>query len=242
MAHPSPENHATIVGRIAPIGGSIGLGLGLGLAATGEILPGSAVALVSLIVLVARALRPRPAAVPVAEPEHTAELVDPETGLPNSAQLHDLLRREIARSLRYGDRAALAIFDVRITGYHPAPGVPAPPSPAQYVASTMLEAARTSDIVARIDTTHFAVVLTECTDDGAVHFGDRLRTRLGTMPFAHTEDGKGIYVRAWSGVAHWNTAIETPGEFTELALQNLETTRRGYESAQAGFRAQKTAS
>lgn len=242
MAHQSPETRRSSFSRFAPIIGSIGLGLGMGLAATGEYVAGGTVAAASLVVLAARALffRPKTAAEP--GPVHSTELVDQETGLPNAAQLYDLLRREIARSLRFGDRSALAVFDVRITGYHPAPGVAAPPSPAHYVASTMLQAARTSDIVARIDTTHFAVVLTECTDDGAVLFSDRLRTRLGTMPFAHTDDGKGIYVRAWSGVAHWNASLETPEEFTALALQNLEGTRQGYESAQAYFRGQKVAS
>jgi len=242
MAHQSPETHPSILARYLPMAGAIGLGLGMGLAATGEFVAGGVVAGVSLVVLAARGLLYRPQAAAQPQPGHSNDLVDQETGLPNSTQLYDLLRREIARSLRYGDRAALAVFDVRITGYHPAPGVPAPPSPAHYVASTMLQAARTSDIVARIDTTHFAVVLTECTDDGAVLFSDRLRTRLGTMPFAHTDEGKGIYVRAWSGVAHWNASLETPEEFTALALQNLENTRRGYESAQAYFRGQKVAS
>ena len=240
MDLPSPENpRAGAVARLVPIASTIGLGLGMGLAVTGELLAGSVAAGGSLLVLAGSTVagRRRHHDAPAVEAPANNALVDPETGLPNATQLDDLLRREIARSMRYGDRTSLAIFDVRISGFRPSENQAVlPPSPARYIAATMLQAARTSDIVARIDTTRFAVVLTECDDSGATLFCERLRTRLGTMPFAHTVDNRGIYVRAWAGMARWDPAMTNPDAYIAAAIEHMESSRPGYDAAQSYFR------
>ncbi len=241
MDRPSPEPHGSALSRVVPLAASLGLGLGIGLAATGALLAGATIGAGCLAVLAGSLVmrrRPQPEQ-PVELPQTTVSpaLVDAETGLPNASQLDELLRREIARSMRYGDRSALAIFDVRITGFQPGAGQAVlPPSPARYIAATMLQAARTSDIVARVDTTHFAVVLAECDDAGAKLFCERLRTRLGTMPFAHTADGRGVYVRAWAGMARWDPAYTDPDAYVGAAVAQMEESRRGYEAAQTYFR------
>jgi GGDEF domain-containing protein len=241
MDHPSPDPRAGAVSRIVPLVATLGLGLGMGLAATSELPAGSAIAAGSLLLLAGAAVVRRGKRSPTSTaadetPDLAPALVDAETGLPNAGQLSELLRREIARSMRYGDRSALAVFDVRIAGFLPGEGhAVLPPSPARYIAATMLQAARTSDIVARIDTTRFAVVLTECDDNGATLFCERLRTRLGTMPFAHTEDGQGIYVRAWAGMTRWDPAFPDPLTYLGAAIAHMESSRRGYEAAQTYF-------
>jgi len=239
MDRPSPDPRGNVLARITPLVSTLGLGLGMGLAVTGEPLAGVAVGAGSLAVLTGGVvMRRRPRRVQAELPEIASPaLVDSETGLPNASQLDELLRREIARSMRYGDRSALAVFDVRISGFRPGEDQAVlPPSPARYISATMLQAARTSDIVARIDTTRFAVVLTECDDNGAKLFCERLRTRLGTMPFAHTSDGRGIYVRAWAGMTRWDPAYADPDAYIAAAVADMEETRRGYEAAQTYFR------
>lgn len=241
MDRPSPDTRESAPMRILPLVSTLGLGLGMGLAMTSEVGPGAVVGGGSLLVLAGSvALRWRRAAAENGDRSADAQappLIDHETGLPSSAQLEELLRREIARSMRYGDRSALAVFDVRISGFRPGEaGAVLPPSPARYIAATMLQAARTSDIVARIDTTRFAVVLTECDDNGAAIFCERLRTRLGTMPFAHTDEGRGIYVSAWAGMARWDPAYTDPDRYIAAAVQSMEFSRPAFDAAQTFFR------
>lgn len=247
MDHPSPKTTESVPMRVLPLISTLGLGLGVGLAITGEFVPGAAVGGGAALALAGSSLLRRvrgrggaPVILDGVAEAHAIALIDGETGLPNAQQLDDLLRREIARSMRYGDRSALAVFDVRISGFQPgSAGAVLPPSPARYIAATMLQAARTSDIVARLDTTRFAVVLTECDDNGAGVFCERLRTRLGTMPFAHTDDGRGVYVRAWAGMVRWDPAYTDPERYIGGAVQNMEFSRPAYESAQGFFRGAK---
>ena len=153
---------------------------------------------------------------------------DPETGLVCPPHLEDLLRREIARSQRYGDRLALVVFDACATGDAAGAAPDERPSPAKYIADVLNESARGSDFVARIDATRFLVMLTDADENGATQFAERTRTKLGTMPFAQTADHRGIYVRAWAGWVRWDASMSTPAAFIEAATEKLEETRPGY--------------
>jgi diguanylate cyclase (GGDEF)-like protein len=218
--------------------GAVALGLGMGMVATGVRWPGAAIAVAGIALLggtwVFRKKQSTTAVAPGQRREAAA--IDPETGLPCPPQLTELLRREIARSQRYGDRTALAVFDVHVTGFTPDALHPKPPSPARHIAASLVECAREADIIARIDETHFVVMLTESDDNGAAQFAERTRTKLGTMPFARAVDGKGIYVRAWAGWERWNPSFQSPKEYLDAAMKQLQATRPSYEREQSWFK------
>ncbi len=163
------------------------------------------------------------------------QTIDGETGLGNHRQLNDLLRREIARSLRYGDRSAIVVFDVRIVGFRPSESEPDPPSPAAFIARTLLHQARESDVVARLDLTHFVTFLTESDADGAEIFMERVRTAISKSPYARNANGSGIYARAWGGYIGWHAELTTPAAYVAAAMEALERTRPEYRAADAYF-------
>lgn len=162
-------------------------------------------------------------------------VVDSESGLGNDRELYELLRREIARSRRYGDRSTLVVFDIRCVGFQPTPEEPLPPSPARHVAESLISCIREADFVARLDMTHFVVLLTECDRDGARMFAERARTRIASSPFVKDEGRAHVYARAWAGYASWDPAITRPEDYLSAAMAELERTRPQYEMAQLWF-------
>ena len=168
------------------------------------------------------------------------ETVDAETGLGNHRQFNDLLRREIARGMRYGDRSALVVFDMRVAGFRPTQEEPDPPSPARFVASTLIKQARETDVVARLDLTHFAVFLTESDADGADIFMERVRTAISKAPYARNINGNGIYARAWGGYVDWRPEFTTPATYVGAAMDALDRARAAHVAAEDRFAGSST--
>jgi len=162
---------------------------------------------------------------------------DPETGLPGPAGFEESIRREIGRLLRYGGQGALAIFDITV---QPEADGSLPPSPARFVAQALSRQARTSDVVARVGPTMFAVLLVEAAGPGARQFTERARTLIGSTPYARRADGSAIFARAWAGVAEWHPELNTVDAYATAAEQALKSTFRGYEAAQEWFRGEGT--
>jgi len=146
-------------------------------------------------------------------------LRDSETGLPNLNELLIVLRREIARSSRYGDNSALAVFDLQVAAYQPTARYPLPPSPAKFIAAMLLEAAREGDVVARLSINRFAVLLSECTESGAANFINRARTKLSTPPYTRTAEGKPLFVRSWAGFACWSREFTSAERYIEACQE-----------------------
>lgn len=170
------------------------------------------------------------------EPAHAApeELeLDPETGLMAASRFEEALEKEIARGLRYGANSALVLFEVGVA--EKATSGPLP-SPAPFVAKTLLKAARTSDIVARVSMQVFAVLLVEAHAEGATQFSERVRTGVGSNPYARREDGTGLFARAWAGVAQWEPQFDSVAVYAKAAQTALDATFVGYESAQEWYR------
>lgn len=163
------------------------------------------------------------------------ETVDHETGLLNTRAFHDVVKREIGRSLRYGDRTAIAVFDIRIVGFSPSKDEPQPPSPALYIKKTFEKSVRETDVVARLDLTHFAVLMTESDEVGGQALISRVRTWLALEPFHRGATGKGIYVRAWAGAVAWQPEYLDARMYLRAALDEMERTRPNYESSLANF-------
>lgn len=164
-----------------------------------------------------------------------ASVIDSESGLGNDRELYELLRREIARSRRYGDRSTLVVFDIRCVGYKPTPEEPLPPSPARHVAESLIACIREADFVARLDMTHFVVLLTECDREGARMFAERARTRIASSPYVRDEASGHVYARAWAGYASWDPSITRPEDYLSAAMSEFERTRPQYEMAQLWF-------
>lgn len=159
--------------------------------------------------------------------------IDAETGLPNAAGFEEALARQIARDLRYGSTSALALFEIAVAERN----VDGPlPSPAPFVADILRKAVRGADVVARVSPTMFAVLLIEAAAEGAAQFTERVRTRIGSAPYARRSDGNALYVRAWAGVAPWRPAYETVELYAQASERALMTTYKGYEAAQDWFR------
>ena len=91
-------------------------------------------------------------------------------------------------------------------------------------------------MVARVAPTLFAVLLIEAKEEGAAQFTERVRTRIGSSPYARRPDGSGVYARAWAGVAPWEPRYTTAEEYAQAAERALAATFRGYEAAQEWFR------
>ncbi len=161
--------------------------------------------------------------------------VDRETGLSTAAQFNDLVKREIARSLRYGDRTSIAIFDIRISGFEPSAAMPEPPSPADFIAKTIMKSVRETDIIGRLDMTHFGVLMTESDEIGGQALISRVRTWLALEPFVRDANGRGVYVRAWAGCVAWKPEYHDPASYIKAALEDMERSRPGYESMHAAF-------
>lgn len=161
--------------------------------------------------------------------------IDAETGLGNYRQLNEILRREIARSLRYGNGNALAVFDVRVAGFRPTGERPDPPSPAQFVADVLLREAREADVVCRLDLTHFVVLLLEAGLDGSEQFIHRVRTAISHAPYSRNTNGSGIYARTWAGCVGWRPGLATPAVYLDAAMEALERTRAGYFTRESLF-------
>jgi GGDEF domain-containing protein len=169
----------------------------------------------------------------VARVAHDELEIDVETGLLAAARFEDALQKEIARGLRYGAKSALALFEVGVAEK----AVNGPlPSPAPFVAGVLKKAARSSDIVARVSTQMFAVLLVEAHAEGARQFTERVRTGIGSNPYARRPDGSGLFARAWAGVAVWEPKFDSVGAYAGAAQDALQATYTGYEAAQEWFR------
>ena len=159
--------------------------------------------------------------------------IDSETGLMAPPRFEDALEKEIARGLRYGSTSALALFEITLA--ESADTGPLP-SPAPFVAKALKNAARTSDIVARVSPTLFAVLLVEAPGEGAVQFTERIRTLIGSTPYARRPDGTALFARAWAGVAAWDATMDSVEAYARAAEKALASTFRGYEAAQDWFK------
>jgi GGDEF domain-containing protein len=159
--------------------------------------------------------------------------LDPETQLMGPVRFEETLQKEIARGLRYGSRSALALFEV---GVAERPHGGPLPSPAPFVAHVLRKATRETDFVARVTPTLFAVLLIEAQEDGAKQFTERVRTSIGSHPYARGADGGGLFARAWAGVASWEPAFDSVGAYAGAAETALARTYRGYEAQQDWFR------
>lgn len=150
----------------------------------------------------------------------TSEWQDPETGLPGVREFRSTIARELARSRRYGEVNALVLLEVAPAT---APDQPpaSVPSPGPFVAAILRRACRETDAIARLDQTHFGVLLVGCNALGCQEFVHRVRTALGKSPYTQTADGHWVFVRSRAGWATTEAPIENVAQYVRLALQDM---------------------
>ena len=167
---------------------------------------------------------------------YSPELLDTETGLAGPELFMDLLQRDIERSLRHGNEMTLMVFDIVIVGFKPTAAEPEPPSVARAVTAVLRDVARRSDIPARLGEFRFAVLLTFAEQPGADQFSERVRTRIGTNPYARDLAGNAVHARAWAGAMPWEPQYQDAAAYIAAAVQNMDETRSGYEHVQGWFK------
>ncbi|MFN0094070.1 MAG: GGDEF domain-containing protein [Dehalococcoidia bacterium] len=163
-----------------------------------------------------------PPEVRAAVPDPATRVLDTETGLGNSRLLISLLRSEVARAKRYGHRSVLMVIEVAVTGFRPLDPAERPPSPARFVAATLMRAVRQGDLVVRIDESRFGVLLVECNDAGAEALEPRLLHELTATPFSRNDDGSAIFLKARSSRAVYDQTVDSAEEYYEQALASFQ--------------------
>ena len=148
----------------------------------------------------------------------------------------DLVQRDSERSLRSGGEMTLIVFDVVTAGFNPTATEPEPPSVAPAVASILQDIVRRSDIPARLGQFRFAVLLSSAEQPGAEQFNERIRTRIGTDPYARDKAGNAIHARAWAGATPWGPQFERADDYVAAAVHAMNETRAGYEQVQDWFK------
>jgi diguanylate cyclase (GGDEF)-like protein len=150
--------------------------------------------------------------------------VDSRTGLPTRTQLIDTLARDIARSERYSHALTLAV--VRITQFEEMRtswGAGTARFAVDHVVDTLRRVTRSSDFVARLDESTFAVILLQCSGRQAALYADRLALAVGNRPLKSTSDVKvPLYVGVdITPVEYDATRFRGPLEFLSVAGGDL---------------------
>lgn len=123
---------------------------------------------------------------------------DPLTELFNRRYFQERLANDLNRAGRYGERLALAFFDLdHFKAINDRHGHPAGDRVLQEVAATLKACGRSSDLVARIGGEEFAVLLQHSGAPQARAAGERMRRSIGDL---EVEIGQGGTVRLTTSV------------------------------------------
>jgi two-component system cell cycle response regulator len=128
-------------------------------------------------------------------------LTDPLTDVLNRRALTERLTAELERARRYQSSVTLLMIDIdhfkRVNDTH---GHLVGDDVLMEIASLLQSTVRSVDIVARYGGEEFVIVLPETTEDGAVHFAERIRERVELQDF-RIGDTASLRVTASVGVA-----------------------------------------
>lgn len=161
------------------------------------------VALISYFVEVARKFD-NPTVIEMRLLEQTEALAyrDELTGLRNFRFFREFLRREIARSDRYGDPLSLVVVDVDdFKGYNDSHGHEAGNRALAQIAELLTESVRSVDLVARYGGEEFVVVVPSTPKTGARTLAEEARRRIEKAFEEHGREWSGGALTASLGVA-----------------------------------------
>lgn len=109
---------------------------------------------------------------------------DLETGLPNRQSLIDQLTRDIARSERYNEDLTMAVVRIGQFAAIAARGRDVRNEAIAHVAQTLKRVTRTSDYIARVDESRFAILLVASSEAQAEVFGERAALAVANRPLS----------------------------------------------------------
>jgi len=163
-----------------------------------------------------------------AELEHRLSAIantDAITGLANRRTLFDDLGREWRRAQRYNAPLACVMLDIdffkRINDLH---GHPAGDEVIRQFGRVLSESVRASDIAGRYGGEEFCIVLPETTEQQALKWADRVRSRLAELRFPLGHEN--LAVTASFGVAQRLADTTSPEQLVDMADQALVVAKR----------------
>ena len=156
-------------------------------------------------------------------------IIDGLTGAHNKRYMVEFLEREMARCSRYGRPLSLLMFDIdhfkRINDTH---GHLTGDYVLKEMCKRLLGRIRKEELLARYGGEEFAAVLPETGHDGAMQFGEVIRTIVEAEPFEY--EGDHFQVTVSVGVATLDgdgaSRPTDPGEFIKMADENLYKAKR----------------
>lgn len=147
-------------------------------------------------------------------------IMDSLTGLYNRAYFQSALRKELALARRKQRPVSLVMIDIdhfkRVNDTY---GHQMGDAVLQYVARTLKESCRESDVVARYGGEEMAVILTETSPEQALEVAERIRQSLAAQPFVKGE--RQIAVTASLGIATNTPERQEPESMIKAADEAL---------------------
>jgi diguanylate cyclase (GGDEF)-like protein len=160
---------------------------------------------------------------------YESALLDGLTGCYNKKYFLGRLDSEVAYALRHQTLVSLLLFDIdHFKKVNDGFGHPAGDEVLSTVAALVDAAVRTEDVFARYGGEEFAIICRGIDIDGAVAFGERIRTRVQGRDFSH--HGHSIKITISVGVSELSATRAHNGE------QLLEVTDRALYRAKSGGR------
>lgn len=166
--------------------------------------------------------------------------IDDETGLPTRAQLIDTLSRDIARAERYSHALTLSVVKIsQFQEMRGSWGAGTARLAVDHVVETLARITRSSDFVARLDESTFAVVLLQCSGRQAGLYADRLALAVSNRPLRSTSHVKvPLYVGVEVSALEYDASrFRGPLEFLSIAGGDLVPERPRSLPSQRGVHA-----
>lgn len=151
-------------------------------------------------------------------------LLDPLTGLANRAAWHERSLLEHCRWERHGGELQLAVVAIdRLEQIRADFGQPAADRVLKLIARTLRKRTRKSDVLARIDSAEFALLLPGTAPQGGLQLLENLRQAVAACPF-HFK-GQPLPVTLSGGLSHFASGDSLDSVFAR-AMQALDQARR----------------
>jgi len=137
-------------------------------------------------------------------------LEDSLTGIHNRRYLDKRLEEEFIRFKRSGRSLSLIMLDIdNFKKINDTYGHPFGDTVLKEIAKTCTGITRGSDILARFGGEEFCLILPESGQEGALTFGERLRTAIADLRICYNEENKNISLTASIGISVLNTSTES---------------------------------
>ena len=156
---------------------------------------------------------------------------DPLTGLLNRRVMESVLRREFNRARRYVSPLSLVFIDVNdFKSINDQYGHDQGDKVLRFLADTLVNMSRDSDVIARFAGDEFVLILPETTNDNAIHLMDRIENHLVAEPVQL--NGQPVTVSISFGVASTaDESIQDPGLLLKKADKTLYDAKKQKPSA-----------